>query len=69
MKYEPRTDKDQAVQSNESESQLQAQLDALPLRPDVEGVAKTTRPENTRTIPAREKRTAASSPGSEYWLP
>ena len=73
MEDELRTDiREKSVSTSRCEVELQSQPDSVALRPDdpddIE-VPKPFHPEEARTSSVRAKAMAASTPGSEYWLP
>jgi hypothetical protein len=67
MKYEPHPGIDKAVQPDESESDLQSQLESSAAQPG-EKLPKSAPPRQMQTISAREKSIAASALGSDYWV-
>ncbi len=73
MEDKLRTDtKEKPVVTSRSEVELPSQPDPLALPtddPDEIEVPKPFLPEEARTSSVREKAMAASTPGSEYWLP
>lgn len=70
VQYKPcRAEQDRTPVRHDAEEDLRLHI-SVPAHLKAENeVPEPAQPEETRTVSNREKATAASAPGSDYWLP